>query len=97
MCHSEYHIGMENTMTRTLTVEQIRAVAEHPNEPIRLTDPFTNKIYVLMSEEVFEKVKHALAQELQTSDAYAAIDRAFAPGWDDPKMDDYDRYDELKQ
>jgi hypothetical protein len=29
-------------------------------------------------------------------DTYPAIDRAFAEGWDGPKMDDYDRYDELK-
>jgi hypothetical protein len=29
-------------------------------------------------------------------DAYPAIDRAFAEGWDDPNMGDYDRYDELK-
>jgi hypothetical protein len=50
-----------------------------------------------MSEDAFEKVKGAQGQEFQASDAYAAIDRAFAPGWDDPKMDDYDRYDELKQ
>ena len=24
------------------------------------------------------------------------LDRAFAPGWDDPGMDDYDRYEELR-
>jgi hypothetical protein len=28
--------------------------------------------------------------------AYAAIDDAFSEGWSDPKMDDYDRYEELK-
>jgi hypothetical protein len=27
-------------------------------------------------------------------DAYSAIDRAFAEGWNDPKMDDYDGRDE---
>jgi len=29
-------------------------------------------------------------------DAYPAIDGAFAGGWNDPRMDGYDRYDELK-
>lgn len=28
-------------------------------------------------------------------EAYPAIDRAFADGWNDPRMDDYDRYDDL--
>ena len=37
-------------MTQTLTAEQRRAVAESPNEPIRLTDPETMKVYVLISE-----------------------------------------------
>jgi len=31
------------------------------------------------------------------SDAYPAIDEAFRPNWDDPKMTDYDRYEELKK
>ena len=84
-------------MIPTLTFEQLRAVAEHPDEPIRLADPNTKKIYVLLSEDVFEKVKDVLEKEFQPREAYAAIDRAFAPGWDDPKMDEYDRYDENKQ
>jgi len=29
--------------------------------------------------------------------AYPAIDQAFAEGWADPKLDDYDRYEELKR
>jgi hypothetical protein len=29
---------------------------------------------------------------IDPADAYPAIDRAFAAGWDDPKMDDYDRF-----
>jgi hypothetical protein len=35
--------------------------------------------------------------ELHPRDAYAAIDRTFAEGWNDPKMDDYDRYETLKR
>ena len=34
--------------------------------------------------------------DFHTRDAYPAIDRAFAEGWNDPQMDDDDRYDEVK-
>jgi len=29
--------------------------------------------------------------DFSLADAYEAIDRAFAAGWNDPRMDDYDR------
>jgi hypothetical protein len=31
--------------------------------------------------------------DAEVRDAYPAVDRAFAAGWDDPRMDDYDRYE----
>jgi len=76
-----------------LTEEQSKAVAEHP-EGVRLIDPQTNRAYVLVSFEAFERVRELLADD--PKDAYAAVDRAFAEGWNDPQMDDYDRYEELK-
>jgi hypothetical protein len=84
-------------MTRMLTPEQLRAVAENPDEPLRLADPDTKKVYFLLSEEVFRKVQAVLEQEFQPRDAYAVVDRVFAAGWNDPKMDDYDHYEEIKQ
>lgn len=79
-------------MTPTLTDEQARAAA---SGPVRLVDPATNRSYVLLSEELYDRVKELLADDPR--DAYPAIDRAFAEGWDDPKMDDYDRYEDLKR
>lgn len=80
-------------MTPTLTDEQLRAVAAHPGGPIWLTDPATNRAYVLLPCEMYDR----LVGSPSAADAYPAIDQAFAEGWNDPKMDDYDRYDEFRK
>lgn len=78
-----------------LTSEQRRQLegAEVP----RAVDPETRKTYVLVSEEVYERLKGLLGGDFRPGEAYPAIDRAFAEGWDDPRMDDYDRYEALKK
>ena len=35
--------------------------------------------------------------DFHVSDTYAAMDEAFAEGWNDPKMSDYDRYEDFKK
>ena len=62
----------------------------------RLIDPETHQTYVLVREELYKRLKGQLDTTFQPRDAYPAIDRAFAEGWDDPRMDDYDRYEELR-
>jgi hypothetical protein len=74
-----------------------QAIDANPNEPVRMIDPKMKKGYFLVSEEVYERLQQSLIDEIQPGDAYPAIDSAFREGWDDPKMDDYDRYDELKR
>ena len=63
----------------------------------RLVDPETHRIYVLVSEEVYERLKGLLGDDFHPREAYPAIDQAFAEDWNDPKMDDYDHYEELKR
>ena len=63
----------------------------------RAIDPLTKRTYILVSEDLYQRVFGALADEFSPRDAYPAIDRAFREGWDDPKMDDYDRYEDLKR
>jgi hypothetical protein len=87
---------MENTPPPTLTEEQVRAVAAQPYEPVRMIDPTTNRAYVLLRAEVFERVRE-MRGDFRPRDAYPAIDRAFAEGWNDPKMDDYNRYEEFRK
>lgn len=83
-------------MTPLLTEEQSRAVAAQPDEPVRVLDPATRQPYVLLSEELYERVRE-LVEGLRAADGYPAVDRAFAAGWNDPAMDDYDRYEELRK
>ena len=71
-----------------------RELAAAGGVPLRLTDPESKKEYVLLEADVFDQLR---GDDFQPSQAYAAIDRAFAEGWSDPKMDDYDRYEELKR
>jgi hypothetical protein len=78
-----------------LTDEQSHAIDASPDEPLRLVDPVKNRLYVLVSTDVYDRMRDLLADDPR--DAYPAIDRAFADGWDDPKMADYDRYEDLKK
>jgi hypothetical protein len=74
--------------------EEQRRELERP-EPI-VVDPQTKQEYVLVRKEVYERLKSAL-DELDPRDAYAAMDRAFAPVWDEPKLADYDNYEDHKR
>ncbi len=78
-----------------LTLEQ-RQELVRAGQP-RLVDPDTKKVYVLISEELYQRVKGLLDADFQPSEAYPLLDRAFADDWNDPKMADYDRYEELKR
>ena len=84
-------------MTANLTEDQRHALTEHPEGPICLVDPVSNRLYVLLSAEKYEQVRALLDKEFHPSEAYGAIDRAFAEGWNAPGMDDYDRYEEIKR
>ncbi len=64
--------------------------------PLRLRDPRTNEIYVLVREDVYGKLRALLDEEFDPAEAYPAIDAAFREGWDDPKMAEYDRYEERR-
>ena len=78
-----------------LTPDQ-RAELRGP-EPARAIDPQSKQEYVLVRAEVYERLKGLLNEDFHPSEAYPAVDRAFAEAWDDPKMDDYDRYEKLKK
>jgi hypothetical protein len=65
-------------------------------QPVRVVDPVSKREFFLVRAEVFARLQSALC-DLDPRDAYPAVDRAFAPGWDDPKMSDYDNYEQHKQ
>ena len=59
---------------------------------VDVTDDATHAPYVLIRKDVYERVKGLLEDDPR--EAYPAVDRAFAEGWDAPGMDDYDQYEE---
>ena len=76
----------------TLTKEQCQLLHEKEGEPLRLLDPDTNREYVLVQAEVFEQLRHLLS-DLNPRELYSALHRALRDeGWDDPVMDEYNRY-----
>jgi hypothetical protein len=81
-------------MTPKLTDELRLAIEECGGAPVYVVDDSTNRNYVLIRAEQFEKVRAFFYDEdIDPRGAYPAIDRAFKEGWDDPAMDVYDDYD----
>lgn len=74
-----------------LTQEQRNALDSAGAVPVRLTDPANQQEYVLVRADVYERLRGLLDEDFRPSMAYPAVDRAFGPGWNDPRMDDYDR------
>jgi hypothetical protein len=66
---------------------------ELKNDVPRIIDPQTKKIYVLVSEEAYERMQALLAPERLSRSEQQALLRAagLRAGWDDPEMEIYDR------
>jgi hypothetical protein len=76
----------------TLSVEQRNLLRESRGEPVRLVDPDTNREYVLLSAEVYDQLRSVLT-DIDPRELYPALHRALRDeGWDDPHMDEYNRY-----
>jgi len=78
-----------------LTEEQSQALDRAAGTPPSVIDPRTRKTYVLLSEEVFERIKGIVLDGADSlSDTFRAqFDSAMKAGWNDPAMDDYNDYD----
>lgn len=78
----------------TLTDEQARAAAEQP-DGVRLTDPGTNRVYVLLPADVYDRLLESQYDDspwtTEERDALAAEAGKHA-GWD--QMSEYDNYPE---
>ena len=83
-----------------LTPEQRRAVAQQQKAPVRALHPDTATTYVLMREDIYNRVKGVFAEKdddlLQVM--YPHVMEVFGKaGWDDPAMDVYDELDPRRQ
>jgi len=76
----------------TLTQEQSQLVRQSHGVPPRLIDPHTNRQYVLLDVEVYDRLQ-AVLTDPDPHELYPALERALHDeGWNDPHMDDYNRY-----
>jgi hypothetical protein len=86
-----YHCGKEEAMT-TITPEIRRVIELAGDQPVQLTDPETNSVYVILRAELYEQMC-ASRDEVDIRDAYPLMDGIAArEGWDDPSMDVYNEY-----
>ena len=77
----------------TITPEIRQAIEQAGQQPVQLTDPETNSVYLIVRAEVYERMR-ALCRDFDIGDAYALMDQVAArEGWDDPSMDVYNEYE----
>ena len=51
----------------------------------------------MIRADAFERLRGSIDNDFDISDAYAAIEKALAEGWNHPKMSDYDHYEDFKK
>ena len=79
-----------------LTPEQQQALDRQAG-PLRVIDPRTNAVYILLREDLYGKVQALVTEDFDPREAYPAVDAVFREDWEDPKMAEYDRYEEHKR
>ena len=74
-----------------LTEHQQQALDASPS-PLRVLAPHTNRTYVLVTSEVYEKLEGLLDPGSLTENERRVILQGVwrRANWDDPRMDDYD-------
>jgi hypothetical protein len=61
-----------------LTVDQVRALQAEQENPVQVLNPHTGEVFVLIRQDVYQLTKRVLGPS----------NRA----WDDPKLDEYERF-----
>ena len=82
-----------------LTLEQRRAISCQGQEPPRAFDPDTQTTYVLIREDLYERLKSLLTEDDQfVHGLYPHVMQVFGrDGWDDPAMEIYNDLDPRRQ
>lgn len=77
----------------TITPELRQAVEQSGEEPVRIEDPETHRRYVVVREDVYERLRSLVGLEMgevTPDEQRAALARlGQSLGWDDPAMDIY--------
>lgn len=71
-----------------ITPEIRQAIDSAGDQPVRLEDLETHRTYILISAEVFEKMRAQLSQD-PVDQMARFLDETFDEGWNDPALDVY--------
>jgi hypothetical protein len=76
----------------TLTPEQRQLIENSGDQPVRVVDPETKRIYILMSADHYERLETQIVSDSgkQMEPSFA---ESFREGWDDPALDVYNDLD----
>ena len=76
-----------------LTAEQLDELHKQEDQPLRLVDPTTNKVYFVIASDLIDQVLSMIDEtNFDIAETYVAQSIvASNTGWDDPEMDEYDR------
>lgn len=75
----------------TLTPELRQAIEQAGDQPIRLEDPQTQKSYVLIRAEVYDRLRSLFEDaDFDVKETYPLIWQVMKEDWEDPAMDVYD-------
>jgi hypothetical protein len=89
----------DGSMTPKLSRELRQALHDNADRPIEVVDPGTNKVYVLVSADMFQRVKPLIDEEdFDIRETYAAQFAAMNTPecWGAPGMEAYDNDDAHK-
>jgi hypothetical protein len=74
----------------TITPELRLALERSGAAPVRIEDPESKRVYVVITAEQFERVRTHLGDD-PVDEMAPFLDETFAEGWDDPTLDVYNR------
>lgn len=82
-----------------LTDQQRLDLLAAQGAPLPVVDADTQQVYYLISSEQYQQLRERTSAEpFAARELYPLIAKtADEAGWSDPRMDDYDRYDEIRR
>lgn len=80
-----------------LSKEQLHELALSGDLPLRVVDPATQRVYVILPGDLYDRIRPILGDNsFDIRETYAAQQAALAKVWDDPELDIYNDYDSHK-
>jgi hypothetical protein len=73
-----------------ITPELRQAIEQAGGSPVRLEDPETNTVYVLLSGDVYERLRSLLDDEISPAEMTRQMWEIMKDEWSDPSQDVYD-------